>query len=266
MADSLSLARQIAAQKERDSGMTRSGAPTAYNPSKIKKTDNVYDPNLYNASFSKTPYGQVSDNLYSADADTRLAQTYLNQYYYGNDRGSNITRGDPGTYKRYEQAANKVALKKALAQGISGAPEQLASELGLLKSDADQALTSGLKSTRKNFNDRGLLYSGMREGGEQQVKGRVAGALAEGDAAARRDSANVVEKRKQAFASIGLAEQEQKNQLAQQAFETSYKNSIARRQALEAAAGGVGQGIGMYYGQQGRETRPANTSDPNGGY
>lgn len=263
MADSLSLGRQIAAQEANQTGMTRSGAPTAYDPSKIKKTNNVYDPNLYNSTFSKTPSGQVSDNLYSADADTRLAQTYLNQYYYGNDRGSNITRGDPGTYKLYEQSANKVALKKALAEGISGAPQQLADELGLLKSDADQALTSGVKSTRKNFNDRGLLYSGMREGGEQQVKGRVASALAESDSAARRDSANLVDKKKQAFASIGLAEQEAKNQLAQQAFETSYKNSIARRQALQAAAGGVGQAVGMYLGNQ-KDTvnPPPGTSDP----
>lgn len=232
-----------------------------FDPSKIKKTDNPYDPNIYNASFSKTPYGQVSDNLYSADPSVRLAQTYLNQYYYGGDK----VKGMPGTYKNYEDQANKVALKKSLAQSITDAPKNLGEEIGLLRGDAGQALDTGLKKTRQNFNSRGLLYSGLREGGEQQVRGRVASALAESEAGARRDTENLITERKKAFASIGLAEQEQRNQLAQAAFEKSYQNSIARRQALQQLGQGVGQAAGYYYASQiDKPSHPAGTSPAEG--
>ena len=242
--DGISTVARVKTAEQKEKERIAAGG---FDPSKIKKTDNPYDPNIYNTSFSRTPTGQVSDNLYNADSDVRLAQTYMNRYYSGDDS----SRGMPGDYKEYEAARNRVALKKALAEGISGAPSQLQDELGLLKNDAGAALDSSLRSTRKNFNDRGLLYSGLREGGEQQARGRVASALAQGQTEARRESANLVDKRKAAFASIGLAEQEKKNEMANQAFESSYKNSIARRQAMQELAGGIGQGIGMYYGQGG---------------
>lgn len=229
---------------------------------RIRKMDDPYDPNLYDVSFGKTPSGQVSDNLYNADSDVRLAQTYLNQYYYGNDRGNNITRGDPGTYKNYEAAANKVALKKALAESISGAPKNLEKEVGLLRGDAGEALGTGLNQTRKNFNDRGLLYSGMREGGEQSVRGRVASALAQSETEARRESANLVNQRKAAFAAIGLAEQEAKNKMAQEAFEKSYQNNIARRQAMQRLGSGVGQVAGYYYGSNSGNAQDTQAQTP----
>lgn len=227
-------------------------AAGGYDPSKIKQTNNPYDPNIYNTEFNKTPYGQVSENLYSADPSVRLAQTYLNQYYYGGDK----VKGMPGTYKNYENEANKVALKKALAGSITDAPKNLQEEIGLLRGDAGQALDTGLRQTRSNFNNRGLLYSGMRQGGEQQVRGRVAGALASSEAQARRDTENLLTERKKAFASIGLAEQEARNQMAQQAFEKSYQNSIARRQALQELGQGVGQAAGYY--MQSRDNRASN--------
>lgn len=226
---------------------TQANTPNpGFDPSKIRQTNNPYDPNLYNASFSQTPTGQVSDNLYSADPSTRLAQTYMNQYYSGGNR----ERGMPGTYKLYENEANKVALKKSLAGSINDAPKNLDEEVGLLRGDAGQALDQGLTKTRQNFNNRGLLYSGLREGGEQQVRGRVASALAESESGARRDTENLLTERKKAFASIGLAEQEQKNQMAQQAFEKSYQNSIARRQAMQQLGTGVGQAVGYYMNSQ----------------
>lgn len=226
-----------------------------FDPANIRTTDNPYDPNLYTTSFTRTPTGQVSDNLYSADPNVRLAQTYLNQYYAGGGR----VKGMPGTYKNYEEQANKVALKRALAQGITDAPKQLQEELGLLRGEAAGALESSLGQTRRNFNRRGLLYSGLRQAGESQVRGRVASTLARSEAEARRETQNVIDKRKAAFAAIGLADQEAKNREAQAAFEMSYRNSIARQQALQELSGGIGQGLGYYFGSLPDKTEQQGT-------
>lgn len=232
---------------------------TAPDPNRrIRTTENPYDPSLYDVQFRNTPgfgAGSTNDNLYSADPNVRLAQTYLNQYYAGGGR----VKGMPGTYKNYEEQANKVALKRALAQGITDAPKQLQEELGLLRGDAAGALESSLGQTRRNFNRRGLLYSGLRQAGESQVRGRVASTLARSEAEARRETQNVLDKRKAAFAAIGLADQEAKNREAQAAFEMSYRNSIARQQALQELSGGIGQGLGYYFGS--RQDTPKTDQD-----
>lgn len=225
----------------------------------VRTTNNIYDPNLYNVSF--TPSQRNNANTYSPDYDVRAAQNYLNQYNYGNDKGNNITRLEPGIRKLYEQSANRVALKKSLAQTITDQPEMLKQELGLLQSDAEKAAGQGVKRTRENYNSRGLLYSGAREGGELGVRGQVANQLARASGAARSESENLTNKYKEAFASIGLADQEKKNQMAEEAFKNSYQNSIARQQALQQLAGGAGQAIGYYYGSR----AGANSSNPQNG-
>lgn len=217
---------------------------------------NIYDPSLYNVKFNPQ---MGSNNLYSADADVRRAQTYLNQYNFGNDRGNNITRNEPGVRLLYEQAANKVALKKALAQSITNAPGSLAKQQGLLKYEAGEALGSGLSETRKNYNNRGLLYSGLRSGGEQQVKTNVASGLARNMSAAKKETSDLISKQKAAFAAIGLADQEKKNQMAQDAFDQSYKNSIARRQATQELGQSFGQLAGYAYGSGSGQQATAQT-------
>ena len=233
-------------------------APSAPARAIDKAPANIYDPSLYNVQF--TPSRSAGNNDYSSDADVRAAQSNLNQYNYGNARGSNIFYHSPGVRKDYESAANRVALKKALAEQISAVPGQTAQELGLLQNEAGSALGSAIGETRKNYNQRGLLYSGMRQGAEQGVRGRVATALASGQAQTQRDAENTLTKQKAAFASIGLAEQEKQNQLAQQAFDQSYQNSIARRQAMQQLMGGVGQAAGYYANMQGSKAdNPQNT-------
>jgi hypothetical protein len=249
-----SVVRQGQQEKER-----QRIAAGGYDPSKIQSTENPYDPNLYNVNFSRTPTGQVSQNLYNADPSVRLAQTYLNQYYHGDGR----VKGMPGTYKNYENEANKVALKRSLAQSISDAPKNLQEELGLLRGEAGQAIGSGVRKTRENFSSRGLLYSGLRQGGEASVKGRVASALAESEAGARRETRNLMDQRKAAFAAIGLQDQEAKNRLAQETFEKSYQNSIARRQAIQQLGQGVGQALGYYYGSSAQDNQAIRPSSEN---
>lgn len=138
--------------------------------------------------------------------------------------------------------------RRGLVAGIESMPGQYQEEVDLLKGEANRALGTGLSNTRKNFNKRGLLYSGLREGGEQSVKSGVASSLASGMAGTTRDYQNLLDQRKQAIASLGLQNQQAQLEAANQAFEMTQRNNVARAQAFQQLGQGVGYGVGMYAG------------------
>lgn len=148
--------------------------------------------------------------------------------------------------------------RKGLNAAIAGAPEELQKEEGILKAQADQSLNQGLEGTRKNFNRRGLLFSGMREGGEQTVRNSVANALQSSLQGARQSSNDLTTKRKAAVASLGLQAEKESLAQAEQQFQINMQSSVARQQALQQLGGSLGQIGGMAYGSQ--DSKPK--SDP----
>lgn len=148
----------------------------------------------------------------------------------------------------YNMYKGRVGQKNTLSDRIAGAGDQLKGQIGGLNAQAGEDLNYGTKAVRQNYNSRGLLYSGMREAGEQGVRGAVAGSLAGGTSAARRESENSVNAAKNAYASIGLASEHEQIQLAQQAFDTANANSIARMQAMQQLGNSVGQVGGLAAG------------------
>lgn len=247
---------------------SRGGGSTApsVDPNKIKKPENIYDPSLYNVKIYDRDKSSAESlaNLQSADADVRAAQDLSNRYFFGNDRGNNIERYETGIRHQKDAAINRIALKKALAESISGAPGLAKEEERLLGAQAGSALDTGLQSTRKNYSDRGLLYSGMRQAGEQGVRNKVAGTLASAQSQSKKDLEALLTKQKAAFAAIGLGDYQQKMDAANQAFEDSYRNKIARQQAMQQMFSMAGQGLGMMkgYSDYEKDRRPENTSDP----
>jgi len=138
--------------------------------------------------------------------------------------------------------------RKGLNAAIAGAPEELQKEEGILKAQADQSLSQGLEGTRKNFNRRGLLFSGLREGGEQTVRNTVGNALQSSLQSARQGSQDLTTKRKAAVASLGLQAEKESLAQAEQQFQINMQSSVARQQALQQLGGSLGQIGGMAYG------------------
>lgn len=151
--------------------------------------------------------------------------------------------------------------RKGLNQAINAAPGELAKEEDLLKRQADQTLGEGLSGTRKNFNRRGLLYSGLREGGEQTVRNSVANSLASSLQGARQSSNDLTNKRKAAVASLGLQAEKESLAAAEQQFQINLQSSVARTQALQQLGSSLGQiGAMAYSGYNSGERKP-NGSD-----
>lgn len=195
--------------------------------------------------------GAVPHNLYTgSDRDAQGARDAQNQML-------EEQRGNTGVDWNEQNALlnmyrGRIGLKNSLAEQIVGAPGQLKAEEGNIGQTAQAALNSGVRHTRENFNSRGLLYSGLREGGEQQVKGDVASEYASGIAGAERGSKNSTEAAKAAYAAVGLASEQHSLDMANHAFDTANANNIARLQAMQQLGQGVGSAAGTvagsYYG------------------
>ncbi len=167
---------------------------------------------------------------------------------------------NPGTSNAEQQGLinmyqGRIGQKNALGQMIANNSGQESSAEGNLKASINSELGQGLRNTRENFNNRGLLYSGARVGGEQAVRSGAASAMASGIAGTKQDYANAKTSAQDAYAQVDLAQQQQTVQMASDAFNTANANSIARMQAAQALGSGVGSAAGTlagyYSGQPG---------------
>ncbi len=170
-----------------------------------------------------------------------------------------MTHGDSGT-NHNEQAAlyntylGRIGEKNTLANQIQSEPGLLNQEQDLNKSVSGQAMGQGLKNTRQNYNNRGLLYSGAREGGEEAVKTQGASNLAQAMAGTARDSANRTSTAQNAYAAVDLASAQDQLNRATNAFDTANANNIARTQAMQQLGSGLGQAAGTIAGSWGNTT------------
>ncbi len=184
--------------------------------------------------------------LGDADSDVRGAAAAQNEL-------DKETQGDTGVSSA-EQLANlnmyksRIGLKNSLAEQISGSDDMVKQEQDLEKMTAGQAVGQGIKTTRQNYNSRGLLYSGMREGGEQNIRQAGSAQLASTMAASAREGANAKSAAENAYASVDLANQQEMLQRSNEAFDTANQNSIARRQAMQQLGAGVGAAVGSLAG------------------
>jgi hypothetical protein len=156
----------------------------------------------------------------------------------------------------------RLNLKNQLGSSIGRNKDlELAAESGL-KSAANENMNAGVKKTRQNYNSRGLLYSGMREGGEDAIKNAAAGGLASDIANTRAEYGNLLNEQKQAYANVGLADQRDLVNQANETFEIATKNSIARQQAYQQLGQGLGYAAATVYGGQNQQSA-STASMPN---
>ena len=160
---------------------------------------------------------------------------------------------------------SRINQKNALAEQIATAEGRgKKNALTDVYGEATRALGQGLKKTGENYNSRGLLYSGMREGAQEKVKAGVGAKLSSDIASTNREMANVAAKAKAAYASIGLQNQQQNVELANLAFETASRNNIARLQAYQQFWGGLGGAAGTVMGSM--SSPSSSPSTVNGNY
>lgn len=155
---------------------------------------------------------------------------------------SDLTKGKEST-----NVANS-NLRRGLLDAVSARPAELREEQRLLHNEAGDTLTQGLKNTRQNYNSRGMLYSGLRQAGEQSLRNQVASTLASNQVSAARDSDKLTDAYKQQIASIGLKAGKEATAKAEATFEAKMRSDIARRQAIQQLGEGVGYGLGALYG------------------
>lgn len=127
------------------------------------------------------------------------------------------------------------------------------SQYGQIEKEGAQALEQGLKGTRQNFNRRGLLYSGLREAGEQSARGRVASEMANQKVQVNQDLGKQAQAKYQAAAQAGLqGYQDAVNREAEIAG-ISLQNQVARAQLMQQLGATTGQIGALGYGASQRD-------------
>ncbi len=200
--------------------------------------------------------GKYAAAFSDSDSDVRGA---ANAY-------AEMTNGNAGTSHDEQQAlynmySGRIGEKNSLAESIAGSDDMLKRSQDQNKLAAGEAVGEGLRHTRENYNSRGLLYSGAREGGEQKVRSAGAGQLAASMTGTARDAANLKASQQAAYMSVDLANHEDTIKRASEAFDTASANNIARLQAMQQLGNGIGQAAGAWAGSQ---TAPGNTPQPSG--
>lgn len=134
-----------------------------------------------------------------------------------------------------------------------GLPGMMKSASDQIQREGDLASEKGVRGTRQNFNRRGLLYSGLREGGEQDVRGRVASTMSSQKAQSNQELGKLAVAKYQTAAQAGLqGYQDAVNREAEIAG-INLQNQVARAQVMQQLGQATGQGLGNYYG--GRNNR-----------
>lgn len=201
----------------------------------------------------------------STDPDVIAAQGIANeeaQARAGMNPGVDFS-ADNALLQMYE---GRIGQKNTLGSEINANGTQ---RMGAIQEDqatANSALGQGINNTDSNYNSRGLLFSGAREAGEQQVRGNVASSLASSVAGTQQDYAQTLAAQQNAYANVDLAGASQAWTMAQQAASTASANNIARLQAMQQLGSGVASAAGTIAGSAATSGNPASYINPAAGW
>jgi hypothetical protein len=118
---------------------------------------------------------------------------------------------------------------------------------GIAANAARDQLNETTKTIRASANQRGLLYSGMRQGQEAGARGRMASILAQQRAEINKEAEDLAAAKDATAANVGLAGYDNAIKRADDAYNLASQNEIARRKALAQIGEGVGYGFGAMY-------------------
>lgn len=118
---------------------------------------------------------------------------------------------------------------------------------GLLSEYSD-AKEEGVRRTRENYGRRGLLYSGLASEGEAEIKGQIQGQYNEAKAGINQEAEQIADAKERAAAAVGIDQAQQLLGQAEQYYNMSAQNDLARRRAFGNLASGLGYGLGSIAG------------------
>lgn len=163
------------------------------------------------------------------------------------------------------QLPGESAEQTALRKRLYGEAADFRSNLGDMQGEqrnnitrgANQALESGEKGVRTSMNQRGMLYSGMREAGEQGVRANVASTMAKQTMQSNKELEDLANKKEQVAASVGLDSYRESVQREGEIAAQNMANQVARAQAMQQLGQSAGYAAGAY---SGRSTTPTSTA------
>lgn len=121
---------------------------------------------------------------------------------------------------------------------------------GLIGDYAD-AKEEGVRRTRENYGRRGLLYSGLAQKGEAEMKGAIQSQYDRSVADINREAEQIADAKERAAAAAGIEDAQQLLNQAEQYYNLSAQNDLARRRAFGSLASGIGYGMGSIAGSGG---------------
>lgn len=146
---------------------------------------------------------------------------------------------------------------KKFREGLSGFKQN--QMLGLLPT-FQKAEEEGARKTRENMSRRGLLYSGLAKKAEGSVRGELASQIASAKSGIAKEAEQIADAKDRAAAAMGLDMIQQLLGQAEQYYNISFENNLARRRAIGQIAAGVGYGAGALIGNRGVPTTAENPS------
>lgn len=241
--------------------------PTAPRGFSEKENSAGYSAGAKNDNAGGWAYGSNVYNTSAEDYDPDLYRAAILQRYISGEGGlKNQVESYAGGY-RPDLAQNamgtllaRAGQRKEMKGQLSGLSALQGQEEAQTMREGERAIGEGVKNTRQNYNQRGLLYGGMREGGEEKVRAAGAATMAENVSGVRQDYAKQGDALKKSIAALGLASQAETQARQQQVMEQSIKNQVARAQAYQQLGEGVGYAAGTAYGSM---SQKAPAAQPN---
>lgn len=106
-----------------------------------------------------------------------------------------------------------------------------------LKSQANQGLSEGLRQTKSDYNTRGLLYSGMRQGKEAQLRGKAQAGLAAGISGINADVENAAHTMDAQAVETGVGIQQTQQAIQNQIYSQAMARMSGNNQMISSALG-----------------------------
>lgn len=152
-----------------------------------------------------------------------------------------------------------------------GLAETMADSANDIKQTAGQTLGQGVHDIRKDASQRGLLYSGIRQGKEGDFRSQVASTMAKQVAQSNADLSKRADSMDEIAANSKLQGMQQSMQAQAQVERMNLENSVNRAQQWQQLASVAGYGLGRYAGgsrgEPSQNPHGAYTNQPdNGGY
>ncbi len=245
---------------------------------------------------SKVDNGPIQQNQINppaaaapAPAATRGWSDFLGGYVdntWGNQAGDEQFFGDPNSneyigyvlngqtdaakYLRGQQTPQQL-LNLQLRQDANNFRKNLdttkAQSSDLLRQEANQSIKAGTRNIRKGANSRGLLYSNIREGSEQSLKGKVSGLLAQQMNQSNNELDKMAQNKDAMAADAALSNYSNFLQQQSEMENERARNQVMRNQQMQQITGAMGYVAGNAFGggSQGGNSAPARSQMMSGG-